>query len=252
MRRTLFALFTCCVGVAVAAEPAKGPATSSKVTYQCRHIGDQAIKIDGRPEETAWKLAEPLKDFTIVRTDGKAAEWPTVARLLWDDQNLYLSFVCAIDGIRTTITERDGPVWEGEAAETFLCPRGADAVYYEINFSPKNVIYDSRVESWKYEEQVKHWQKWARGFNARIQSATHIQRDKAEKVTGWSIEAAIPFKDLDVAGSKAPAAGDVWLFNVFRVAMKGDGKQELSHWQPVKPEFHRPHQFPRLEFVGKR
>jgi hypothetical protein len=47
-------------------------------------------------------------------------------------------------------------------------------------------------------------------------------------------------------------AGDVWLFNVFRVAMKGDGKQELSHWQPVKPEFHRPHQFPRLEFVGKR
>src|SRR5262249_22631236 len=108
-----------------------------------------------------------------------------------------------------------------------------------------------RIESWKYEEQVKHWQKWAKDFNADIKSAVHVQRD-GDKVTGWSVEAAVPFKDLDVAGRKAPQPGDVWLFNVFRVAAKTDGTQELSHWQPVKPEFHRPHQFPRLEFVGKR
>lgn len=238
-----------------AAEPdrAEAPMTSSKVTYQCPHVGEgQSLTIDGKLDDAAWQRAKPMTDFTIVRTEGKKAEWKTTARLVWDQKNLYLSFECAIDDIRTTASERDAPVWEGESAEMFICPRGADAVYYEINFTPKNVIYDSRVESWKYDDQVKNWQKWAKSFNADIQSATQVKKDKDGQVTGWALEAAIPFKDLDVANRKAPAAGATWLFNVFRVANLKDGKQELSHWQPVKPEFHRPHQFPRLEFVDPR
>lgn len=248
MRAILFVAIGYSAAWLTAAQP---PATSSKVTYPCQYIGTSTLKIDGSVKEDVWQQAKPMTDFGIVRTD-KMAERKTVARLLWDDRNLYVAFECANDGIRTKITERDGPVWEGEAAELFICPKGADAFYYEINFNPLNTIYDSRIESWKYEDQVKNWQKWAKGFNADIKSATQVQRDADGKVTGWSVEAAIPFKDLDVAGSKAPMAGDVWLFNVFRVAVKADGNQELAHWQPVKPEFHRPHQFPRLEFVGKR
>jgi hypothetical protein len=248
--RCFLALSTLGLMVALLGAETRLPETSSKVTYQCRHRGDHALKIDGKLDDDAWKLAQAMTDFGIVRTD-KSARWKTVARLLWDDEYLYVGFECSIDGIRTKITERDGPVWEGEAAEMFICPKGADAIYYEINFNPKNVIYDSRIESWKYEEQVKHWQKWAKDFNADIKSAVQIQRDDDNKVTGWTVEAAVPFKDLDVAGREAPMAGDVWLFNVFRVAALADGTQELSHWQPVKPEFHRPHQFPRLEFVKR-
>src|SRR3954468_21888421 len=148
----------------VAAEPAgKKPETSSKVTYHCRHAAT-APTIDGRPGEDAWKAAEVMKDFGVVRTDNKRAARATTARLLWDEKFLYAAFECVNDGIRTKAVERDDPVWEAEAAELFLCPRGAAAVYYEFNFSPKSVVYDSRVESWKYEEQVKNWKKWAKGF----------------------------------------------------------------------------------------
>ena len=241
--------------VSAAADPPgakKPPQTSSKVTYKCRHAGDRPPKIDGSwADEAAWRRAEPLKDFGVLRADGAKASKATTARLLWDEKNLYVAFACDNDGVRTKAVKRDDPVWEAEAAEVFLCPRGADAVYYEFNFSPKNVIYDSRVESWKYEDQAKNWQKWARGYNAAITSAAVVHRDRAGKVTGWSVEAAIPFKDFDVAGGKAPAVGDVWLFNAFRIAVKADGTTEYSHWQPVRPEFHRPHQFPRLEFVGR-
>jgi len=227
------------------------PDTSSKILYQCPHLGEAKLKLDGSVDEPAWQRAKPLTDFGILRTD-KIAERKTVARLLWDDTFLYVSFVCANDGIRAKLTARDSPVWEGEAAELFLCPQGADAFYYEIDFNPHNAIYDSRLESWKYQDQVKYGAQWAKGFNARIESAVQIQRDLAGQVTGWSVEAAVPFKDLDVAGARAPAPGAIWLFNVFRVAVKADDSQELSHWQPVKPEFHRPHQFPRLEFVANR
>ena len=79
-----------------------------------------------------------------------------------------------------------------------------------------------------------------------------ITKGSGDQVTGWTVEAAVPVKDLDVIDGKTPRPGDVWLVNVFRVAVQADGKQELSHWQPVKPEFHRPQQFPGLLFVGKR
>ena len=233
------------------AQPAKPSlTTSSKVTYECRHLGGQAIEIDGQPNEKAWELAGEMKDFTVVRTDHQPAKLGTVVRLLWDDRSLYLSFVCENDGIRTEVAERDQPVWEGEAAEMFICPKGADAFYYEINFTPKNVIFDSRIESWKYRDMARDWKKWAEGFNADIKSATQIQKGEGGKVTGWSLEVSIPFRDLDVADKKAPAAGDIWLFNVFRMAKKADDTMEMSMWQRVHPEFHRPHQFPKLTFVG--
>lgn len=232
--------------LALAAEPV-GPATSSKVTWSCPHIGKASIEIDGQANEKAWHMCEPLKDFRLIRTE-KAPDWATTARLLWDDKNLYVFFDCAADGIRTKITKRDDPVWESECAEIFVCPRGADAVYYEFNFNPHNAIYDSRLETWKYEAQSKNWQKWAKGFNAKIKSEVVVRRD-GDKVTGWSVEAAIPFADFDIIDGKAPSAGDVWLFNVFRIAVKADGATEYSHWQPVKPEFHRPQHFPRLKFV---
>src|SRR4051794_21502589 len=207
MRTSLFV--TCAalaVGALVAAgseRPAqKGPPTSSKVTYQCRHVDPGSVKIDGRPDEPAWQRAKPMTDFGVVRTEGKVATLKTEARLLWDDKYLYAAFTCTNDGIRSAATERDQPVWQGEAAELFVCPRGLDAVYYEFNFSPNNVISDSGVETWKYEEHVKNCQKGARGFNADLRSATRVHRDKGGAVTGWSVEAAIPFKHFDVAGGK--------------------------------------------------
>jgi len=240
-----------CTGAEPAAPGAGQKSEPKKATYRCRYMGEQTVEIDGKPDEAAWNLAHAMKDFRVLRNSTELAKYKTTVRLVWNDEHLYLSFVCANDGIRSEATTRDEPVWEGETAEMFICPRGPDAFYYEINFTPNNVVFDSRIESWKYRDMVKDWKKWAAGFNAAIKSATQVERDGAGKVTGWSLEAAIPFKDLDVAGRKAPKPGDTWLFNVFRIAVKQDGKIEYSMWQTVHPEFHRPHQFPQLLFAGR-
>ena len=226
----------------------KLPETSSKITWDCPHIGKKKIQIDGKADEEAWKLAKPLENFTVLKSLQKP-NWPTTARIVNDDKNLYIFFDCKADGIRTPSKDRDDHVFDGEVAEFFFCPRGPDAFYYEVDFSPKNVIYDCRLESWKYEPQAKNADNWAKAFNAKIESETTIHEDEKEQVTGWTLEAAIPFKDLDVAERKTPANGEVWLFNVFRGAMQKDNKYELQHWGVVTPEFHRPHQFPRLRFV---
>lgn len=226
----------------------KIPETTSKLTWECPYIGKQKIQIDAKADEPAWKLAKPLENFTVLKTLKKPG-WPTTARLMYDDKYLYVSFECKADGIRTPSKNRDDHVFDGEVAEFFFCPRGADAFYYEVDFSPKNVVYDCRLESWKYEPQAKNADNWAKAFNPAIISETEIHEDEKEQVTGWSVEAAIPFKDLDVAERRAPADGEVWLFNVFRGALLKDKSYELQHWGVVTPEFHRPHQFPRLKFV---
>lgn len=227
----------------------KIPETTSKLAWICPHLGGRKIGIDGRIDEAGWKIAAPLQDFTLVKT-LKRPQWATTARVVFDDKYLYVAFECEVDAIRSPVKQRDDHVWEGDAAELFLCPRGADAFYYEIDFTPKNVVYDCRLESWKYEPQSKFGDKWAAGFNAKIESETNIQENEKGEVTGWSLEAKIPFADLDMADRKAPADGDVWLFNTFRGLPLKDGKTwELQHWGPVTPEFHRPHQFPRLKFV---
>ncbi|MBI3874605.1 MAG: carbohydrate-binding family 9-like protein, partial [Verrucomicrobia bacterium] len=173
------------------------PATTSQVLVECRHTGGLKIEIDGRLDDAAWKLAQPLTNFTVLRSEGKQpAKHPTTARLLWDDEFLYIAFSCEADDIRTHIYNHDGPVWIAEAVESFLAPRGADAPYYEINYNPLNVVFDCRIEDWHMSEIGKHGMKWAAGFNPRVRSATWLDRDANGRIVGWSLEAAVPFADL--------------------------------------------------------
>ncbi|MBI4463308.1 MAG: carbohydrate binding family 9 domain-containing protein, partial [Acidobacteria bacterium] len=69
------------------------PTHNKKIAYAKRT--ESKITIDGALTEPAWQTAEPLKDF-IQRepTEGTpASEW-TEVRLLYDNDNLYVSAYC--------------------------------------------------------------------------------------------------------------------------------------------------------------
>ena len=53
------------------------------------------IVIDGRRDESAWSDAESVGDFVFTWwKEGDPPQQPTDAKLLWDDNYLYVSFVC--------------------------------------------------------------------------------------------------------------------------------------------------------------
>ena len=107
------------------------------------------------------------------------------------------------------------------------------------------------LNDYRYAEQSKHYREWAVGYNAKIESAIRIQRDRKGNITGWVLEAAIPFTDLAEAEHAPPQLGDVWLFNVFRIAQKDATNCEYSAWVPTHADFHPPYEFPRLRFVER-
>ena len=68
-------------------------------TYVCRRT-HETITIDGHLTESTWARAEALGDFRFIDGIGEP-QLPTELRMCWDEENLYLGFVC-VDKNKTT------------------------------------------------------------------------------------------------------------------------------------------------------
>ena len=222
---------------------------SAKQVYRCVQVAPDAIRIDGDPTERAWQLAQRMVNFKTAGAAPAAVRFRTAAMVLWTKAGFIWAFHCETNAIRPSGTERDSAIWDGESVELFLSPWGPEKPYFELNVSPTNVIYDSKLYDWRYVVQIRHWQQWAKDFTGNIRSAIKVHRSADGQVTGWSMEAAIPFTDLLQPEEQPPKAGDVWRFKACRAAAYGDKKIEFSSWQPTFSHFHRPFAYPQLLFV---
>ena len=55
----------------------------------------EKITLDGRLEEPSWKLAIPAANFIqLLPNNGEPSAERTEVRILYDDDNLYVGFVC--------------------------------------------------------------------------------------------------------------------------------------------------------------
>src|SRR5437867_6379392 len=55
------------------------------------HRAASPISIDAKLDEPAWQKAAPARDFHFNRWTAGEKE-PTVAKMLWDDENLYVGY----------------------------------------------------------------------------------------------------------------------------------------------------------------
>src|SRR5690606_3068212 len=104
------------------------------------------ITIDGKLEESDWANAARTAAFVNTRTGG-GAPFEASARMLWDDDNLYVAFEVADDFVKNTIRERDGHLWEQDAVEVFLDPGSDGRNYFELQVSPTGQIFDTRYDT---------------------------------------------------------------------------------------------------------
>lgn len=214
--------------------------------YECQAVRSGQIALDGLASEKAWRRAPVMSDFVTAGPNPRPALAATRVRMLQDGQRLLFFFECDSPAFRTYGSQRDDEIWNGEAAEIFLAPEGADKPYYEININPDGVIFDSRIHNWRYEVLVKHHREWAQNYNANVEAAIRRRYDAAGEIVGWDVELAIPFADLGMPEGIQP--GQAWRFNVCRAAPLPNGEIEFSTWHSTGADFHRPHQFARLRF----
>ena len=192
--------------------------------YPCPRLS-AGPKIDGDLSDACWQAAPLVSGFTRY---NKPQLMPvqTSFRAAHDAGHLYFAVRCdepAIDRVTPTHAGRDsGGVFRGEAIEIFLDPRHDHANYYQFGVNFAGSFYDSRKSDPTWNSQSR------------------LKTRPAGK--GWTLEMAIPWKDLGLAEAKA---GTVVGFNVCRDRHAG-GAREWSNWSQTKANFHDPVRFAHL------
>ncbi|MBI3279335.1 MAG: carbohydrate-binding family 9-like protein [Acidobacteria bacterium] len=204
------------------------------------------IVVDGKLEDAAWQQANTLT-FQFPWEGQTGARQKTAARLLWDDQFLYVGYDCEDSDITAQYTQRDDPTYQDDAVELFINPNPSQVFYYGLEMNARATLYDYFYAFPKL--LIKRLD-----FTG-VQLATNLRgtlNTGGAKDAGWSLELAIPWPNFEELTKKLPPeAGSSWTANLNR----WDGVQphrRLSLWSDsalVRPSPHNPARFGKLVFV---
>lgn len=160
---------------------------------------DGPIKLDGKLDDPAWEKALAFNQF-YVQGSGEPG-FPTEAKLLYDDDALYIGFRCPTPpggSVTARETKRDGKVYSDDCVEIMIDPNKTGDRYFHILVNPNGAIMD------RYCDQGGHVgdAKW----NGDIKAGA-FQGDGF-----WSAEVRVPFSTLDII----PGGARDWGFNFCR------------------------------------
>lgn len=209
-----------------AAEKRKKEMQSSTVKRSADIAKTQEAKpeIDGNLDKPFWKEIEPLEPFILSASRETAREIAskaeTVAKVAYDDQNLYLAIRCHEPDVKK-IKAVDSPIWVGDSVDLFLSLGKDRQSFVHLIVNPNNVQW-SQIGKHQEEGNERHisWK-----------SATKIADGE------WTVEMAVPWKELQ---NGMPTHSEARFANVCRHRAQGG---QLSSWSQVVSLFHEPEAF---------
>lgn len=214
--------------------------------YLCRQASGPIV-VDGHLDEPAWASAEAVP--LVLADTGAVPHQPTTARLLWDDNYLYVAFECQDDDIWGTTSERDQDIYNQEVVEVFVDAASCGSAYVEIEVSPLNAVLDLFM-LWRDDRQRGLWD-WD---SAGLRTAVVVDGDPWQRGTTdrqWTVEMAIPLVDFDMAPHLPPEPGDTWRINLYRIDRASDGDEYTAWSPPGRLNYHTPSRFGILQFVDQ-
>jgi hypothetical protein len=249
----------------------------------------EPLMIDGKLSETAWSKSQRSESFVDLIT-GKPTYLKTYVSVLWDEKCLYLGYQIEEPDVKAKFTKEDDPIYQDNDVEFFIA--GQDG-YYEFEINAHGTIYDglfvwqsayekSGIARWpefdrsqpKVQSQVFNgvgFTKHPRGLRwaflewdlKSVRSAVHIDgtlNDSSDKDRGWSVEVAVPWKDLAMLDlskprSLPPKPGDIWRvdFSRFNQTKDPSNAKDSGGWA-LSPhgvwDSHIPEVFPYVILDG--
>ena len=234
--------------------------------YVCARA-KHSVKVTGRMDDPAWEHA-PWTDY-FVDIEGHHKPNPrfhTRARMLWDDEYLYIGAYLDEPHVRGTLTEKNSIIFNDPDFEIFIDPDGDNHNYYEFEINALGTIWELSLERPYRDGGPVH-----RGDNMPgLVAAVHIDgslNDPSDTDCGWSVEVAIPWSGLArYTGDSQrcpPLPGDQWRLNMSRVNWLVDivdGRYQKvpreAHpednwvWSPQRAvDMHRPEQWGYIQFA---
>ena len=178
---------------------------------------DGAISVDGRLDEGTWSQAEPVGHFVQgVPDHGQPATQPTLVRVLYDDDNLYVGavlFDSDMDGLMIAGLEHDFQPGAGDlfavSLDTFLDRR--NSFLFFVN--PGGAIRDEQT----FNDSRSVSAAWSGPIEARVQLTD----------SAWVLEIAIPFTTVRFDPNRPVQE---WGINFLRRVRR---LGESSYWSPL-------------------
>ena len=204
--------------------------------YACRRT-PSAIRVDGRLNDAAWKRAEWTDAFVDIQ--GASQPQPrfrTRAKMLWDDEYLYIGAELEEPDVWATLTEHDSVIFRDNDFEVFLNPSGDGRNYFEFEINALNTGWDLFLPK-PYREGGKADNSWdIPGLKTAV-AVDGTLNDPRDRDRGWTVEIAFPWRAF---GSRAPVGrpqpGDSWRVNFSRVEWQIEGGGKEYKKVPGRPE----------------
>lgn len=190
--------------------------------------------IDGDPSD--WESASWTELFVDIEGDAKPPpRLKTRAKMGWDEHCLYVAAELEEPNVWGTLTARDSVLHHQNNFEVFIDPDADGARYHELQVNALNTVFDLLLV-----------RRYRDGGPARIdwnmpgvRTAVHVDgtvNDPSDVDRGWSVEIAIPWKDLTARGGAStadvpcpPEVGDQWRVNFSRVEWRLETVEGVSH-----------------------
>jgi hypothetical protein len=228
------------------------------VCYRAR----SPITIDGRLDDAAWRDAPWTDDFGDIEGDVRPRpRFRTRARMLWDDDCLYIAAELEEPHVWATLTRHDAVIFRDNDFEVFLDPDGDSHLYAELELNALNTTWDLLLPR-PYKDGGRAIDAWE---IAGLRTAVHVdgtRNDPRDTDRGWSVEIAWPWEGLKAltAVPVPPCHGDQWRINFSRVEWQvetaggkyrkvPDRKEDNWVWSPQGViDMHRPERWGYLQF----
>ena len=224
------------------------------------------LQIDGQLNEESWKTAAWTADFVDIEGDAKPKPgFRTRAKMLWDDDYLYLAAELEEPHVWGTLTNHDAVIFQDPDFEVFIDPDGDSHDYYEFEMNALNTTWDLLMKK-PYKDGGPALNQWE---IPGLKTAVHVNgtiNNPADRDTGWTLEIAFPWKALGEHARCAapPKEGHQWRINFSRVEWlvtvsdgkyhKVPGKKEDNWvWSPQGiVDMHRPEKWGYVQFTSKK
>jgi hypothetical protein len=214
------------------------------------------IVLDGKINEASWYNASTTSVFTVWDGSPAPASLWTTARMIWDDQYLYIAFDCSDQDVYATYTNRDARLWEQDNYELFVTVPGTTG-YVEAEGSPKGIIWDGIF--------TNIFQGPGQSYTiTNLQVASQVKgtlNNSSDQDTGFTAEMRLPFAVIYQGNPGGhPVHGTQLRLNLNRINWNtpvtqggpgATGSDTYYAWSPVpgaSVSFHRPDKFGTVTF----
>lgn len=207
-------------------------------SYIC-YRAPQAVTVDGDIYTPEWEAVPWTHYFMDIQGTNRleTPRYSCRAKLMWDDQYLYIAAELEEPHLWATLTERESVIFHDNDFEVFLDVNGSTHHYVEYEVNALGTEWDLMLTK-PYRDGGHPINCWNMNGLLSAVKLYGTLNDPSDRDDKWTVEMAIPLSALTEVrnGNKTPRDGEQWRLNFSRVQWHLDIVDGTYVKRPKTPE----------------